>query len=282
MDMHATEPATATTLADLIGWQVQREQHRPLLTVYDDVTGGRTELSYATADNWASKTANLLAEEFDLAPAASLALDVDGHWTTAVLVLACWKLGAAVHVSAAAPASALVCRHESRIGGETPGPTLIVGDGLRAEPTGDVPTGEHVVLLGEDVHAFADDYDDPAVDAATPALVTPSTTLDQAAMVADAAQWRAILGDGARVGLAARLDRTEALGLFAGVIAASGSVVVHRPPPEDLPVGRWRTERVTVVVGDAGTADPGDTTGMSDIPFVPLRSPTDGQMATSG
>jgi hypothetical protein len=253
MDMHATEPATATTLADLIGWQVQREQHRPLLTVYDDVTGGRTELSYATADNWASKTANLLAEEFDLAPAASLALDVDGHWTTAVLVLACWKLGAAVHVSAAAPASALVCRHESRIGGETPGPTLIVGDGLRAEPTGDVPTGEHVVLLGEDVHAFADDYDDPAVDAATPAL-----------------------------GLATRLDRTEALGLFAGVIAASGSIVVHRPPPEDLPVGRWRTERVTVVVGDAGTADPGDTTGMSDIPFVPLRSPTDGQMATSG
>lgn len=281
MDDRAPHLATAGTLADLIGQQTHRERHRPLLTMYDDRTGGRTELSYATAANWASKTANLLVEEFDVGPGATVTLDVDGHWTAAILALACWKVGAAVRSPGGVHASGVVCRHESLMTGQIGGPTLVVGDGLRAEPVVPVPAAADVVLLGEDVHAFADDYDDPAVDAATGALVVSSVTLDHAALVADALRWRALLGDGARVGLAARLDEPASIALLAGVVASSGSIVAHRPPPPAPPVARWRSERVTVVVGEAGTLAGSDSAGISDIPFVPLGSPQDDQTATS-
>lgn len=282
MNDHAPHPATAGTLADLIGRRTHNEQHRPLVTMYDDRTGGRTELSYATADNWASKTANLLREEFDVGPGDIVTLDVDGHWTATVLALACWKVGAAVRPYDGSVVPGLMCRHESLIDGTVDGPAVVVGDGLRAEPVGPVDAAADVVLLGEDVHAFADDYDDPAVEAATPALVTSATTLDHAALVADAVRWRATLGQDVRVGLAARLDLAASLCLLAGVVASSGSIVAHRPPPPVPPVARWRIERVTVIVGEPGSsADPGGAAGVSDIPFVALRSPTDGQTATS-
>jgi hypothetical protein len=90
---------TANTLAATLDRRTRDRGHHPLLTVYDDLVDARTELSYATADNWASKTANLLVEELALQPGDTVALDVAGHWTAAVITLACWKAGLAVRRS---------------------------------------------------------------------------------------------------------------------------------------------------------------------------------------
>ncbi|TQS46446.1 TIGR03089 family protein [Cryptosporangium phraense] len=68
---------------------------RPLITMYDDRTGERVELSVATVDNWVSKTANLLQE----ADAATAAVLLPAHWQTAVVLLGCWRAGVAVGYS---------------------------------------------------------------------------------------------------------------------------------------------------------------------------------------
>jgi uncharacterized protein (TIGR03089 family) len=247
------------TVADLIADRARHEGHQPLLTFYDDVTGARTELSYATLDNWAAKTANLLAEEYDVGAGATVALDVDGHWTAVAIMLACWKLGAVPHprpssgplVSSTTGEAALVCCHERCIDRYPEGAVLVVGDGLAAEPVTDVATRDGLLLLGAEVHAFADDYDGE-VAPATPATATD----DHASLLARAAAWRAVMGDGPRVGLAVPADHPRVVDLLAGVLLAHGSLVVDRPATGRPRWDRWSTERVSVVVGlDLDTAD---------------------------
>lgn len=243
---------SANTLAAVIRARTRDRQHRPLLTVYDDTVGARTELSYATADNWAAKSANLLVEELGLGPGATVALDVDGHWTAAMLTLACWKAGITVAVEDAGTTTAdVVCCHTSRLAAHPAGPVLVVGDGLRAEPLVPVAQRAGVVVLGDDVHAFADDHDDTDVAASTAALVTATGTVDHAAVLEDAGRWRALIGDGTRVGLAGALDSVAGQLLLAGVVAAGGSVVADRPVPDTPRWDRWATERVTVATGPA-------------------------------
>lgn len=244
------------TLADVLTERTQERGHRPLVTVYDDATGARTELSYATADNWAGKSANLLAEELDVVETSVVALDLDGHWTATVLALACWKLGATVAPGVAGDA-AVTCCHESRAAAHPDGPLVVVGDGLRSEPTGGVAPRDGLVLLGEEVHAFGDDYVDPGVSPGHPALRAGDATLDHAAVIDHAAQWVDALGTDPRVGLAAPLDGAAALVLLAGVVAAGGSLVAARRPSGPQ-WDRWSTEKVTAVVG----ADGGGSTGL--------------------
>lgn len=239
------------TLAELITTQTRRQQHRPLVTAYDDLTGARTELSYATADNWASKTANLLAEECGLGVGSVVTFDLDGHWTAVVLALACWKLGAAVRAgpSTADATTDLVCAHETRVGDHSDGPLVVVGDGLAAEPAGQVTTRDGVVLLGDEVHAFADDYDPAEVVGSTAALVSASGTWDHLMLLAHADVWHAALGDQPRVGLTVRLDDPRAMAMLAGVLLSGGSIVADRPPTDPPRWDRWSTERVTVAAG---------------------------------
>lgn len=243
---------TTNTLADVLRTRTRDRQHRPLLTAYDDTVGTRTELSYATADNWAAKSANLLAEELELGPGATVALDLDGHWTTAVLALACWRAGIAVTRHDVGVDADAVCCHATRLPAHEAGPVLVVGDGLRAEPLEPVAPRAGLVLLGEDVHAFADDHDGTGVGPTTPALVTRTATWDHAAVLERARRWRAVLDDGTRVGLAGALDDVAALLLLAGVVAAGGSVVAARPATTVPPWDRWATERVTVAAGAHG------------------------------
>lgn len=70
-----------------------RHSTRPFLTWYSK-SGERVELSGRVFDNWVAKSANLLHEEFDLAPGAVVATDLPGHWKSAALALAIWHLGA--------------------------------------------------------------------------------------------------------------------------------------------------------------------------------------------
>lgn len=70
-----------------------RHSTHPWLTWYS-LDGERVELSGRVFDNWVAKSANLLSEEFDLSPGATVATDMPGHWKSAALALACWHLGA--------------------------------------------------------------------------------------------------------------------------------------------------------------------------------------------
>jgi uncharacterized protein (TIGR03089 family) len=238
-------------MADLLASRTRREGHRPLLTCYDDLTGARTELSYATLDNWAAKTANLLVEEYDVRAGGTVALDLDGHWATAALALACWKLGAAVAAHDGAGAD-VVCCHETRADRHRSGAVVVVGDGFAAEPLTPVNERDGMLLLGEHVHGFADDYDGTDVGGHTPALASAAGSVSHAALVACAGAWHDVLGDGPRVGLAAPLDHPRAFDLLAGVIAAGGSLVAVRAHAAPSYAARWTSERATVVAGPAG------------------------------
>lgn len=72
-----------------------RHSTHPYLTWYSK-SGERVELSGRVFDNWVAKSANLLHEEFDLAPGSVVATDMPGHWKSVALALACWHLGAEV------------------------------------------------------------------------------------------------------------------------------------------------------------------------------------------
>lgn len=256
---------TDPTLADVLTERTRDRGHRPLVTIYDDTTDARTELSYATADNWAGKSANLLVEELDVGAGSVVGLDLDGHWTATVLALACWKAGAVAAPGGAGDA-AVTCCHESRAGSHPTGPLVVVGDGLRTEPTGDVAARDGLVLLGEEVHAFGDDHVDPSVAPGSPALRLGDAVLDHAAVVARATRWAEVLGPDPRVGLATPVDGADALTLLAGVLVAGGSLVATRHPAGSQ-ADRWATEKITVVVGADGDGAP------EGVPAYPVSGP---------
>ncbi|WP_393916642.1 TIGR03089 family protein [Halostreptopolyspora alba] len=69
---------------------------RPFVTAYDDDTGGRVELSFATFDNWVAKTANMLVDTLATEPGDSVVLALPLHWQSLVWVLASWSAGLTV------------------------------------------------------------------------------------------------------------------------------------------------------------------------------------------
>lgn len=77
----------------LLAAEVRRDGARPFLTWYDDATGERVELSVATIANWAVKTANLLSDEYGLAPGDAVRLSPADHWLSFVAVLGAWHVG---------------------------------------------------------------------------------------------------------------------------------------------------------------------------------------------
>lgn len=84
----------------------------PLVTYYDLGTGERTELSAVTVSNWVDKTCSLLTDEYGLDLGDVVLLDVarshPGHWVTACLELACWRLGVLAAVDDGAGARLVV------------------------------------------------------------------------------------------------------------------------------------------------------------------------------
>lgn len=72
------------------------EVGKPFLTYYDDSTGERTELSYATFGNWVAKTANLLRDGLGVGPGDTVGLDLPDHWLTVAIAFAAMRAGARV------------------------------------------------------------------------------------------------------------------------------------------------------------------------------------------
>lgn len=68
----------------------------PRLTCYDETTRGRTDLSAQTLDNWASKIANMLHDEFDLVAGDQVWIDLPLIWQSPCIILGCERAGVTV------------------------------------------------------------------------------------------------------------------------------------------------------------------------------------------
>ena len=88
----------ALTLAIVEGVELLKtllaaDPSRPRLTCYDETTGGRTDLSALTLDNWAAKIGNMLHDEFDVEPGGTVWIDLPVIWQAACIVLGCERAG---------------------------------------------------------------------------------------------------------------------------------------------------------------------------------------------
>jgi uncharacterized protein (TIGR03089 family) len=92
-------PDRSPTVADQLLAALRADAARPLITMYDDSTGERTELSVASFANWVAKTANLLRDELGVGPGDDVALLLPPHWQSAVWLAASWAAGATVTVA---------------------------------------------------------------------------------------------------------------------------------------------------------------------------------------
>lgn len=240
--LHSPHPPRS--LGALLAEQVRRRGSEPLVTYYDDASGERTELSYATFGNWASKTANLLAEELDAGRGTTIAVSLCDHWIGAVAVAAAWQLGAVVAFERPGADAGVVFAGEHDLDDVVDHPGLVaVGAGMGGRLTTAAPG----LPYGDEVLAFGDDYVDPAVTLDDPALTAGDSTRSQADLLQQA--WGS-LGADDRL-LATGPLRTSSVGtMLLAPIAAGGSLVwCPRSAGVDLEQ-RGQAERVTRVAGD--------------------------------
>ena len=92
----STVTGPASEFAAFFAASFQREPSKPYLTSYDDATGERVELSYATFANWVWKTANYLRDGLDVQPGDEIAVLLRPHWQTIAIWYAAWTVGAVV------------------------------------------------------------------------------------------------------------------------------------------------------------------------------------------
>lgn len=86
---------------------------RPRLTWYGD-DGERVELSGHVLDNWVTKTANLLVEEYQAGPLTRVLVDLPVHWRSVVWAMATWRVGACVAVPPAGRPDLVVTNEPAR------------------------------------------------------------------------------------------------------------------------------------------------------------------------
>lgn len=83
---------------DVLPGLVAADPAAPRVTFYDDTPGPtqgeRIELSAKVLTNWVNKAANLLVDEFDVAPGDSVRLALPAeHWRTVYWAFAVWAVG---------------------------------------------------------------------------------------------------------------------------------------------------------------------------------------------
>lgn len=249
MNVHGRSATAAPrSLGALLAQQARVAGHEPFLTYYDDVSGERTELSYATFDNWVSKTANLLVEEVRAAPGSSLSVGVADHWIGAVFVAAAWKVGAVIRMGVDDGCDVVAVaegdRRSVRIG--HPG-LVVVGEGMGGRVVDDGPGLDY----GGEVLAFGDDYDDPDVTMDSPAVATPGGVITHGEVYAAAA---GALPAGTRLLVARPLDDDQPR-LALAVCAGASLVWCPRSAGADL-TRRAADERVTHRLAGDGSIEP--------------------------
>lgn len=236
---------------------------RPRLTWYSG-DGERVELSGTVLDNWVSKTANLLVEEFDAAPGTRVLVDLPAHWRSVVWALAVWRVGAAV-VTPPTVAGAGDTGHPGHP--DSPADVVVTNRPTAHPAAGDVVAVTLAALARHfdgalpagsvDAAAAVMTYADrvgwaPAVEPGSPALVCGTSTTTHAELFARPGEATAAAAGG-RVLLQAG-DLGATLRDVLDVLAAAGSVVlVDGVTAEQL---RTRDERrAALVASERVTAD---------------------------
>ena len=245
--------------ADLLAAAVRREPATPLVTSYDDATGERVELSATTLANWVAKTANLLQEEFDVAPGSTVALALPVHWQTAAVLLGAWSCGAAVLDTAAEDDDRLAGADVVLAAADRLPPLEELGIdpllGLSLHPMGLGMTGYAGPArdFALEVRVHGDSFV-PYVppDPASPGLSTGGLelTLGGLAGAADelAARLGIAAGDRVLVDEQTAVEAGPVAWLLAPLAAGASLVLCRRPDPAVLRA-RAEAERVTATLG---------------------------------
>lgn len=208
-----TVPDVASLLARLAA-----DGGRPRLTWYGD-DGERVELSGAVLANWASKTVNLLVEEFDSAPGTRVVVDLPAHWRTAVWALAAWRTGATVALpDAGTDPDVVVTDGPDRWSGAGADLVVVSLPALARRYDGDLPAGAidaaSAVMTYGDAIGWA-----PQVDPDQDALVSAAGAVGHKDLVPEP-------GDGARVVVDGRHAVADVLRDLLGIWAGGGSAVL--------------------------------------------------------
>ncbi len=274
--------------AQLLARQLADGGQRPYLTYRDTVTGERTELGYATFENWVAKTADAFVEE-GVEPGDVVTVATAGHWTGPIVVWACGLLGATARLvpgdgapGRAGQAEADMPRfgradrvavvHEDLSPGAIGADAtlrLTVGAGLGGRPLGDADAFVDVALSGADV------YDGPAGDLDRSWLLVPDrdrwARLTQRNVLAAAdvlTGWG--LASGERLLVTLPMERTAGAVPAIAALAVGAAMVVVRGGD----AGQWlaiaEEEHANWLLTDAagvgglGRASPGDH-GLSGV-----------------
>jgi len=245
-------PDRSPTVADQLLAALRSDAARPLITLYDDSTGERTELSVATFANWVAKTANLLRDELGVGPGDDVALLLPPHWQSAVWLVATWAAGATVS-GAEDTHAALAVASPDRVADaqELAGDVVAVSLHPFALPCpAPLPTG--VLDFGVAVRSHGDALVvTPPADVAVRTAAGLRTHRDLREGRARFAQQHG-LANGARLLVEALYDEAATLGpLLDGLLAAlavDGSLVLCTRLDETLLDRRVVAERVDVLV----------------------------------
>lgn len=137
----------------------------PRLTLYDEAAGTRMEFSAQTLDNWASKVANMLEAEFELAPGSRLLIDVPASWQAAVIAIGAYNASLTPAFSSEAGATGtdpdVVFTTLDRASAWANVPDVVIvspdpfGRGV-VESGGELPLG--AIDFGPTVRFYGDDY----------------------------------------------------------------------------------------------------------------------------
>ena len=139
---------------------MQTDPSSPRLTVYDDSRGVRMDFSAQTLDNWASKVANMLDEEFDAGD--EVAIDLPVSWQAAVIAIGAYNSSRTPLIDASgAPSPDLIFTTLDGAARWNEVPDCVVvsddpfGRGV-VEAGGELPVG--TVDFGPTVRFYGDDY----------------------------------------------------------------------------------------------------------------------------
>ncbi|GAA3750904.1 TIGR03089 family protein [Salinactinospora qingdaonensis] len=242
---------------------------RPFVTSYDEATGGRVELSYATFDNWVAKTANFLRDGVGAEPGDRVVLALPLHWQSLVWLTACWAVGA----------TALPCGELPESAEDFPAGEVIVAMGDRTAAALDAGAREVVVTglhplgaplpacdpaaldFGEEARGYGDVFEPHSGDAAGPALVwggAAGEARSGADLVATAGrraeQWDLTTTDRLAIitdGQAALTVLGEALDLYLATVYAGAALVLTCDSDSANLQSRLEMEHVSAVAGSS-------------------------------
>lgn len=224
--------------SDILSTALRSDPGRPRVTMYDDGTGERIELSAKVLANWVAKAANALDEEWTIGPECVVRLALPPHWRSAYWALAVWAVGACVALDEG-PAD-LVVSDDPQVLAAAGSPGVLVTLAALARSAAQPVTGD-VMDEAKELATFGDQF--VAVDEADTedAALRVGETVTAYGHVVQAQE------QGARLHTATS-DLATWLDLVTGALAADGSVVLSRgETPEGALAHRLETEGASPV-----------------------------------